>query len=249
MKNNDIIATTETLPENMPQLEQLEQCFADFLKQYDLFIDSYLKKKELEEQSSLDQTLANLSDERITIKTDNSKNSEGMLCFKNNETGDEIEFRTGGTNGNHTYLKDENGVEQLFLWQLDPEKKLGISSTTLTRMQGGKKVSSIGNNGIDVNYQTEEDKKRRSEACDRHYPILKELIKTKSNIFKALLNRGKIKNLESSLQENPDPYAEKNKEAFMTKKTIPVSESEAIFERFNKIITATTAALKKYGSV
>jgi hypothetical protein len=234
----------EAIPESMPQLQRLEESFADFLVQHKVFIDDYFAKKEAGQEPDRQQLLTALSNEQVTVTYRYHENTEGSFYFKDNETGDEIRFRTAGTGGNHTYMKDANGTEQLFLNGLNPAKGQKIRQT-LKRLQGGKNVSLIGDNGIGVTYQTKEDYNRQSEARDRHDKISNQVQQARSNILKALWNRKNIKELEASLAESPNPY-DGNRDEFITRVTIPASESEAIFERFNKIIAATTASLRQH---
>jgi hypothetical protein len=226
----------ETIPESMPQLQRLEESFANFLEQYELFI------KESGEEFHGQQLLENFSNDKVTVTYRNEENMEGSFYFRDNETGDEIRFRTAGTGGNHTYMRDSSGREQLFLYNLDPAKGRNVNQA-LRRIQERKEVSSISDNGIDVAFQTEDDIKRKKEATTRHYELSNQIKSSRANIFKALWNRKEIQELEASLLENTDPTF--NREKYLTKKTIPAVESEAIFERFNRIITVATDALRQ----
>lgn len=244
----------ERIPESMPQLQRLEQVFADFLKEYQLFINRYIQKEEERKKEgkegnepSFQELLEQLSNDQVTVTYRGHENMEGSFYFKDNKTGDEIRFRTAGTGGNHTYMKDSRGSEQLFLFDLNPAKGRNVLRT-LSRIQDDKYVSLITDDGIDVVYKTEEDYQREIEASDRHCELQTQLKGARWNIFTVLFNRKKIKGLKDSLKDNPDPLDPVNfehREKFQTRSTIPVSESEAIFERFNKIIIAVTASLRE----
>ena len=243
LPTTDQQAQIETIPESMPQLQRLETSFADFLEQYDVFINDYSAKKEAGQVPDLQQLLTNLSNDQVTVTYRNRENIEGSFYFKDNKTGDEIRFRTDGTDGNHTYMKDANGSEQLFLYNLNPAGGQNVHET-LCRLQGGKNVCAIGSNGIDVTYQTEGDYNIQAEANNRHCELVRQIRSFRSNIFKALWNRKNIQELEVSLAENPNPY-EGDRTQYTTEEMISIAASEAIFKKFNNILDTITESLKQ----
>lgn len=236
----------EAKQESMPQLRQAEENFANFLETYQKLICIRPQDRGLEGQENFHQMLADLSNDKLTITYSFNENIEGHFVLRDNETGDILKFRPFGrsTATNHTYLLTAKGGERLFLMK---EARGEIVTQTLCRIQGGKTPTSIENDGIGVIFQTGEDLKREEEAYNSYRELSDELENTRSNIIKRLLNIVKIRELNTKLQDYPNPHDAylNDRKGLFTKEVIPTAESEAIFEKFNRIVVAATESLRK----
>ncbi|PCI24226.1 hypothetical protein COB57_05235 [Candidatus Peregrinibacteria bacterium] len=241
MNNISTPNTTEHIPEQMVQLQSVETTFDEFLSHYQLFFNDYQEQMDSKDEPDFQKILDELSNDDITVTYRKDENMEGSFYFKDNKTADEVRFR-GNEDGHYTYLRDAEGKEELFLHDLNPKKDIGVLNS-LSRIQGGKNVISVKERGINTTYQTPENKTDAKEAGDAEVNILTSIQNNNSNIFKTLLNQKKNKILESELADNIS-----NQDSFITQADIPEAETEAIFKRFNNIMSQTTHSFEQYNA-
>ncbi|MFC1749010.1 hypothetical protein ACFL2V_09420 [Pseudomonadota bacterium] len=222
------------IPKNMPQLKKLERAFANFMR-----IHNALAARMPNDYQDLCEFISSLSTDDLEVHFSRHENIEGSFYFKDKRSGISMRWRP---NGLMTYIYDESGRELFYVRNLDPEQGEGIMQR-LVRIQE-KSVSSISESGIDVVYQTPEDRAKASELAGFSEKLRQIREEVRKGFFNRHFNKPLMQLLDLLIEKTPDPYFN-HEDQVITKGVYTAFEAETIFKKCLELITAATKVLEE----